>query len=176
MSKQPFSNIVLTGFMATGKSTVGRLLAQILNYHFVDTDKLIENQQGTSIPEIFATVGEDGFRKLEKAVAKELATKDKLVIATGGRLMLDRENADLLSENGEVFSLIASTEEILNRLTNDTSNKRPLLSGPDQKKKILELLQKRRSGYQRFTTIDTDGKSPDKIAEEILQARREPSS
>ncbi len=81
-------NVVLTGFMATGKTTVGRLLAERLGYEFVDTDQLIEQRHGP-IPAIFRESGEGEFRRLERSVADELAARRQLVISTGGRLLLD---------------------------------------------------------------------------------------
>ena len=106
-------NIILTGFMATGKTTVGKLLADQMGYQFVDTDELIEERVGLTIAEIFQKKGEDAFRKMESDLAKELADKEGLVISTGGRFMLDPDNAEILIRHGLVFCLVATPEEIL---------------------------------------------------------------
>ena len=116
MGKQ---NVVLTGFMGTGKSTVGRLLAARLDYVFVDTDELIVARDGRSIADIFREDGQAVFRRWESRIAQELAGQSGLVIATGGRLMLDETNAAALAENGRVFCLTAAPETILARLADD---------------------------------------------------------
>lgn len=164
-------NLVLVGFMGTGKTTVGRLLAAELDLELVDTDALIEDRHGP-IPQIFETVGETGFRALEREVAAELGQGGGLVIATGGRMVLDPENERVLSRNGRIFCLTASPDEILRRLGDDIVD-RPLLGGDDPERRIVELLAERRPGYRRFRQIDTDGKSPAQIAAEIARLWRE---
>lgn len=168
MTEKPLYNIILTGFMATGKSTVAKHLARTLNHQFIDTDSYIEDKYGLSIPEIFKQKGEEIFRKMETEAAGELAAKNSLVVATGGRLMLNPENVDLLTKNGVVFCLVATPEEILDRLLQDSENERPLLSVPDPKAKILELMEERRKGYLQFKTIETSNKKPSDIASEIM--------
>ena len=159
-------NIVLTGFMGTGKTTVGQLLAEQLNFAFVDTDALIESRHGRTIADIFAQDGEATFRQLETAVSLELAGQRNLVIATGGRLMLDPVNAAALSRNGRVFCLVASPQEILRRLQDD--GRRPLLQVPDPAGRIRQLLIEREAGYGRFPQIATDGKTAQQVVEEIM--------
>ena len=158
---------MLTGFMGTGKSIVGRILARRLGYDFVDTDALIVQQNDRSIADIFAQDGEDTFRQLEATVAYELGNKKNMVIATGGRLMLDETNATELSRNGRIFCLTASPETIYNRVKHD--RKRPLLNVPDPQAKIEQLLQERAVGYGRFPQIDTENKTARMVAEEILK-------
>jgi shikimate kinase len=165
-------NIILTGFMGTGKTTVGRLLAGLLNYSFVDTDDLIEARYGRSIAQIFAESGEAAFRQMERDIAQGLAEQEGLVIATGGRLMLDPTNVKALGQNGRVFCLVATPEEIVARLARDNSRERPLLSAPDPSQRILELLQERNHKYQQFTQVTTDGQKAIDIAHylaELLQ-------
>jgi len=162
-------NLVLTGFMGTGKTTVGRLLASRLGFDFVDTDRLIERRHGP-IPQIFSEHGEREFRRLERDAAAELAARDRLVISTGGRMMLDPVNADLLSSSGDVFCLAASVDTILGRVTGDESPvERPLLSGTDVRDRIERLLAERAEAYERFRQIDTEGRTPDEVADEILE-------
>ena len=159
-------NLILTGFMGTGKSTVGILLAQQLDYDFVDTDKMIETRKHRSIAAIFREEGEAAFRRLEAQISRELAKRHGLVIATGGRLMLDQDNAALLDATGPVFCLTAEPDVILARLAGD-EGRRPLIEGPQPDQRIRELLEKRAAAYGRFPQIDTSGRSPEQIAAEI---------
>ena len=161
-------NIILTGFMGTGKTTIGTLVAEKLEREFIDTDVLIEQRQGMGIPEIFASLGEDAFREMEADIATELGQRKGLVVATGGRFMLDPDNAAALSENGIVFCLVVSPREILARVTAETDHHRPLLDVPDPAAQISELLQEREAGYRRFLEIHTDNRKPDEIADELL--------
>ncbi|MEM8863624.1 MAG: shikimate kinase [Chloroflexota bacterium] len=162
-------NIVLTGFMGTGKSTVGKVLAQKLSFEFVDTDILIEETSGRSIPEIFEQSGEGHFRDLERNAAIKLAQHARQVISTGGRMMLDAHNVEALSENSQIFCLSASPEEIYRRVTSDKNGiERPLLNGSDPKAKISKLLQERKALYLQFAQIDTENRTPEEIANEIL--------
>jgi len=160
------SNIILTGFMGSGKSTVGRLLAQRLGFEFVDSDDLIEAVDGRSIAAIFRKDGEPYFRRLEAQVAQELAARRGLVVATGGRLMLDRDNAAALGATGAVFCLVATAEEIIARLASE-QGQRPLLDVPDPLQRIRELLQQREPAYGRFSQISTSDKTPQQIVGEI---------
>lgn len=161
-------NIVLTGFMGTGKTTVGRLLATQLGREFVDTDELIQARQGRSIPEIFLELGETAFRQMEADIVRELAERQELVISTGGRLMLDPANVAALSRNGRVFCLVATPEEILARLRDDKEHLRPLLQSPDPGERIGELLQQRQRGYQRFPQVMTNEKQPTEVTRDLV--------
>lgn len=166
-------NIVLTGFMATGKTTVGRLLADRLGFAFVDTDDLIAARAGRSVARIFAEMGEAAFRRMESEAAKDLGAREGLVISTGGRLMLDPENAAALSRGGRVFCLAATAEEILRRLSAGGRAQRPLLAdAPDPMKRILRLLAEREPGYGRLPQVRTSGKTPEQVADTILAAYR----
>ena len=163
------TNIILTGFMGTGKTTVGKLLARRLKREFVDTDQLIEERQGLTIPDIFATLGEATFRRMEAEIARDLGERQGLVISTGGRLMLDPANVKALSSTGHVFCLVATPEEILSRVAGDADNHRPLLDGANPGERIAALLQERKKGYERFLTLATDNKKPSDIVEDILK-------
>ena len=160
-------NVVLTGFMGTGKTTVGRLLAAELGYAYVDTDEVIEARFG-SIEEIFANGGEAEFRQLERVIARELASSAMFVIATGGRMMLDPVNEGVLGSTARVFCLVASPAEILRRLGND-SPERPLLDGPDRLARIAELLEEREEGYARFEQVETNGMAPEEIVADLME-------
>ena len=161
-------NIILTGFMGTGKTTVGRLMAKKLGYEFIDTDHLIEDEIGCSISDYFRTHGEVAFRQKETEMALRLSQSEGLVISTGGRMMLDPTNAEALSRTGRVFCLVATPEEILERVSHD-SNVRPLLQGANPLEHIVELLQQREKGYKRFSQFKTSAKKPNAIANELSE-------
>ena len=168
MAASDSRNIVLTGFMGTGKTTVGRLLAHQLGYEFVDTDQVIEERHG-EIGELFRSRGEDAFRRIERDLATELADRERLVISTGGRMMLDPHNVATLSRNGRVFCLVATPDEIFDRVVNDTSRvERPLLSVPDPRQRIVELLAERGPDYRRFAQLTTDAVSADAVASDLV--------
>lgn len=170
--KKEKKNIVLTGFMGTGKTTVGKLLAAELGYEFIDTDELIEARCGRSIPDIFRESGEEAFRRMEADLARELAEREGLVIATGGRLMLDPANATALCRKGRVFCLAATPEEIVNRLIKDDEPSRPLLTVPNPGERITKLLQQREDAYGRFTQVMTNDKNPKEVARDIINLMR----
>lgn len=162
-------NLVLTGFMGTGKTTVGRLLASKLDMAFVDTDVLIESRHGP-IASIFEESGEAEFREIERSVARELGQRVGLVIATGGRMVLDPESHRDLTRTGRIFCLVASVDEIHRRVTEDSSGPiRPLLDGDDLRRRIDELLAEREAGYGRFPQVATDQLAPDEVADRIVE-------
>jgi shikimate kinase len=164
-------NLVLTGFMGTGKTTVGRELARKLDMEFVDTDELIESRHGP-IAGIFEQGGEAEFRSMEQAIALELGAKSGLVIATGGKMILDPENFRSLSRNGDVFCLVATPDEIYRRIINEEPAKqRPMLAGDNLKGRILELMEERGGEYERFRQVNTDQLEPGEIADEIVRLR-----
>ncbi len=161
--------MVLTGFMGTGKTTVGRLIARELGWAFVDTDDVIVARHGP-IDAIFAEQGESGFRAIEREVAAEVARSRHHVIATGGRMLLDRANADALTVAGRVFCLVASTDEIIRRLRADVDGPvRPLLSGDDPAAAVARLLDERAAGYGQFEQVRTTGRPPRDIAADIIE-------
>lgn len=164
--KRVWKNVVLTGFMGTGKSTVGRLLAEELGFTFVDTDELIERRHGP-IRRIFSESGEEVFREIEQDVAKELAYENESVISTGGRFMLDEHNAKLLSKSNRVFCLVADFDILMERLMRRRSS-RPLLVGGDPYKKVADLLAEREAGYAKFEAVSTNVTSPQHVVYDIL--------
>ena len=160
-------NLVLTGFMGTGKTTVGRILADRLGYGFIDTDELIESRAGP-IPEIFEREGEEAFREMERSVTRELADRSGLVIATGGRMMLDPECAACLEPVSDVVCLTAEADTVVLRATGPAAVPRPLLDAPDAPARVRELLIERAGGYARFASVDTEGRSPDEVADAVM--------
>jgi shikimate kinase len=159
-------NIVLTGFMGTGKSTVGRLLAHGLDFTFVDVDARIETEAGKSISRIFQSDGEEHFRKLEAKLAVELAAKDHQVIATGGGFVLNPHNITVFKPCGVIVTLTATPEVIYKRIKEE--RQRPLLAVADPLARISELLLERAPYYQNADlTVDTAGKNPVDLANEI---------
>lgn len=166
-------NLILTGFMGTGKSTVGRLLAEALSYRFVDTDQMIEDEAGCTIAEIFENEGEARFRAMERDTARRLGGKYQLVISTGGRMMLDKENVNLLSNSGFIYCLTATPEEILRRVSAAGNiEERPLLAVPDPAARIQELLLARKEKYAAFPQIETENQTPEQVADLILAQYR----
>jgi len=165
-------HIVLIGFMGSGKTTVGHLVAEKLAWPFVDTDALVVEQAGLSIPDIFATEGEAGFRKRESAVLARLTTDPPRVIATGGGIVTQPQNAPLLRSLGFVVWLSASESDIFARVSRNRN--RPLLHTADPRQTIHNLLAQRRPFYESFAhlTIETHGLEPEEIAYGVCESAR----
>lgn len=160
-------NIVLTGFMGTGKTEVGRELARLLGWRFIDADEEIVKARGMSISEIFSSLGEPAFRDIETAVIREISRQRNVVISTGGGAVLRHENMESLRGNGIIVNLTATAETILRRTSGN--NERPLLRVEDPLGKIKELLGQRRPYYEQADiVVDTEDAAPREIAEEIL--------
>ena len=165
--RQLSANIVLVGFMGTGKSAVGRVIAQKLEFHFIDTDDVIEQTSKAKISDIFAEHGEDYFRNLESQAVKSVALMKNQVVATGGGVVLRSSNIDLLRTGGPIFCLNATPKAIWDRVR--SSRSRPLLRGPEPLKKIETLLDKRAPYYALADhQIETTGVSVDRVADEII--------
>lgn len=161
-------NIVLTGFMGTGKTVIGKSLARNLGWPYVDTDELIEKKAGLKINEVFAKHGEGYFRELEGKAIKSVSDFNNYVIATGGGVVLREENMDNLEKNGFVVNLYASPDVIYNRIK--TNDDRPLLNKPNPKNEIERLLEERKPYYKRCNmSINTDDSNIEKIVEKIIQ-------
>lgn len=164
-------NVILIGFMGSGKTTVGFRLSYRLRKPVIDTDKEIEREEQRSIAEIFAREGEAYFRDRETmCLQKLLRTVKEQIISVGGGLPLREENRKLLRELGQVFYLQASAETIYERVRNDTT--RPLLQGDDPQGKIRIMLAER-DGYYRDAAdvvVNVDGKSFEQILDEIEKA------
>jgi shikimate kinase len=163
-------NIVLVGFMGTGKTTVGLHLEKRTGFPLVDMDQLIEQEAGTSIRQIFAEQGEAHFRSLERSMAQKLAVRTNHIISTGGGIVLNPDNLTDFASNGLVVCLTASPDTILNRVRNDQT--RPLLAG-DKEQQIRDLLQQRQPLYDAISfQVATDQRTPEQIADSILKQYR----
>jgi shikimate kinase len=160
-------NLALIGFMGTGKSTVGRVVAEVLGFSFVDTDHLIEARAGMSIKAIFAEHGEAVFRKWESQVVAALAQMTKTVIATGGGLPTIQGNLESLKEHALVVCLWASVDTIYERVSNHSH--RPLLNEPEPLTRIQQLLAAREPYYRRADVlISTDLRSVREVALHVV--------
>ncbi len=165
------TSIILAGFMGTGKTTVGQLLAQRLERPFVDLDARIEERAGKKISAIFAEDGEPRFRELEREAVREIAERRGLVVAVGGGAVIDPANAARLLRGGLLVCLTARPEVILSRVRRETH--RPLLEKGDKGRRILELLEQRRARYEALPCrVDTSDLAPEKVADRILQIFR----
>lgn len=161
-------NVILIGFMGSGKTTVGLRLSYRLRRTVIDTDKEIEREEKRVVSDIFATDGEPYFRDRETACLRKLLNSScNQIISVGGGLPLREENRKLLHELGQVFYLRAKAETIYERVKSDTT--RPLLQGDNPMKKIRTLLQERDPYYREAAdvVVDVDGKEFEQILDEI---------
>ena len=162
-------NVILVGFMGTGKSVVGKLLAERLGRPFVDLDKKIEREAGRPVARIFEEEGEAGFRKRERQVVRVAAALKGHVVAAGGGVMADDENVRLLKESGWLICLTARPEVILQR-TAATLQGRPLLAGGEPKERIEALLKLRAPFYAKAdAAVETSDRPVREVVEEIVK-------
>lgn len=162
-------NLILTGFMGTGKSSTGREVAHRLGRPFVDMDDRIVAHFGKPIPEVFAQEGEAIFRQVEAAICRQLAEQDGLVVATGGGALVNETNRQVLAANGILICLTATPHTILQRVSEDEN--RPLLAGDpvQREEKIGQLLAQRAAAYGAIPhQVATDGLSAVEVAQIIL--------
>lgn len=166
-------NIFLIGLMGAGKSTIGRQLAKELGWAFVDSDHEIEARTGASIPLIFDVEGEAGFRLREKKVIDELTQRERIVLATGGGVVLDPENRAHLASRGTVVYLSATADQLFARTAKDRN--RPLLQIADPRAKLESLLEIRDPLYREIAdlVVDTGKRSVRTAEREILAKMRE---
>ena len=160
-------NLILCGMMGSGKTTVSLALSKLLGWERLDTDERIASRYG-NITDIFEKQGEGYFRELETQICAELSQKDRLVISTGGGLVLRKENVELLKKNGVLVYLRAGIPTLIERLSTDKD--RPLLKGEDLKKRLTFLLKERAPIYEEVSAfwVDVDDKTPEEIANEIV--------
>lgn len=175
--------IYLTGFMTSGKSTIGPILANVLGYDFYDLDREIENIEKLTVVEIFEKHGEQYFREAESKILNELAKKDNLVISLGGGTIVNKNNFDMMKRTGKIIYLKVSPETLYKRLRHKTDRpifKDLVLNNKNEKdfmKRISELMEKRKHFYELSDiTIDTEltplGKTIDRIAKKIIMLNK----
>ncbi|HEX7928836.1 MAG TPA: shikimate kinase [bacterium] len=162
-------NVVLIGFMASGKTSVGKRLSRRLGYRFVDTDQFIEEELGCTIAELFITKGEPFFREMETRVSRRLSKLDNAVVSTGGGLPITQGNLELLKVAGPVVFLKASLDDILQRLERDT--RRPKLKeGENLRDTVMRLLEQRLPRYEQADfVVETAQKGMNRVAGEIIR-------
>ena len=161
-------NIILTGFMGTGKTVVGKELSDILSMKLIDVDSEIEKSCGMKIGDIFRDLGEEQFRNIETEMIRKIANERHSIISTGGGAVIREENMQVLRENGIIFCLCAGPGTVLKRTAR--SSERPLLKVDDPMKKIIDLMYYRKPFYEKAgIMIDTENKNPLQIAEEIAE-------
>ena len=160
-------NIFLIGLMGSGKTTIGRILSKTLNKDFYDSDHVVEEKTGVKVPLIFEYEGEVGFRKREEGVLKDLVRHNNIVLATGGGIILSKNNCKLLANNGHVVYLKSNCEDLVARMTGDQS--RPLLQEGDLKETLESLFEFRDPMYSSISDyiIETAGKRAKEISYEI---------
>jgi shikimate kinase len=171
------TSLALVGFMGTGKTAVGKRLAQKLGKEFIELDALIEKKAGKSIPEIFRQDGEINFRQLEIEVTREVAGKKNVVIACGGGIVLNTINIDRLRQECVIVCLTASPSTILRRTSADTDG-RPLLAVADRLRQVKELLAFRQPFYARAAdiTVNTSRLKVEAVVERIIEMLKEHES
>ena len=178
----PPRNIILVGFMASGKTSVGRALAARTGWTLVDADDVIVGRAGKPIHRIFSEDGEPAFRELERQVIADLCAGERQVIASGGGAFVDPQNRDVMLSGGRVFFLSASPATILLRVQEEDAGGpiRPLLAVDDPEARIAELLAQRTAAYsQAHHTVETDALTAEGVAERIvalITLQRNPSS
>lgn len=159
-------NLALIGFMGTGKTSVGKLVAEQLHFDFLDTDEMIHQRTGRTIADIFAKDGEPAFRAMEHQVVTEICQRKKTVISTGGGLPTNPKNLELLKSRALVVCLWSSPEKIWERVRHQSH--RPLLHDPSPQQKIKDLLAARESFYkQADVLINTDTRSLREVAVQV---------
>ncbi len=171
-------NIILVGFMASGKSVVGEALSRLSGMPLLDADEEVARRGGRPIPQIFREDGEAAFRELERSVIADWCAGNGQVIAAGGGAFVDPDNRDAMLASGTVFCLSARPETILERLSHVTgdgaeateADGRPMLAGDDVKSRVESLMAQRGGAYARaHHTIETDELTPEQAARRILE-------
>jgi shikimate kinase len=167
MAEEGKRNVYLCGFMATGKSSVGKRLAAALHCDFVDMDALIEAEAGTTISEIFASQGEPAFRAMESRMVERMAERSGCIVATGGGVIVNPQNLENMKRSGIVITLTADIQTILRRSGNEDT--RPLLQTPDRQERIRTLMEQRAPFYaQADIVLDTSSLNIDEVVAILL--------
>ena len=164
-----YKNIYLIGLMGSGKTTLGKILSKKLDKHFYDSDQVIEEKLGVNVPMIFEYEGEAGFREREKDILKELVSKQNIVLATGGGIILSESNRNLLAKNGVVIYLQSNQKDLVFRMKNDKT--RPLLKNGNVELIIKKLCQEREPLYEEISDfkVVTKNKRIHEVVNEIVR-------
>ena len=164
-------NLVLVGFSCSGKTTLGRNLARRLRLRFVDTDRLIEEMAGRSIPEIFRAGGEAAFRAYEREAIARIMAETQQVVSTGGGAFVDPESRHRLRDGNLVIHLQVQPETVVDRLRNSKSGRpRPMLDAPDPLARVRQLMAERREAYaMAHVTIGVDNRSRYELVGELTR-------
>jgi shikimate kinase len=172
MTVEEKRNIILCGFMATGKSSVGKRLAAKMRYQFLDMDSLIEAETGRTIPQIFSSQGEPAFRALESRMVERIAGWTGYVVATGGGTIVNPQNLETLKRCGVVISLTADIRTIL--LRSGKGDTRPLLQGENKLERIRQLMEQREPFYARADIVlDTSTLNINQVVRRLVERLRE---
>jgi len=169
------NNIYLTGFSATGKTTVGSILANLLEIRMVDVDSMIEEREGKTVPDLFSTQGEDYFREVESLCMNDVSKLDNVVVSTGGGVPANNKNRVIMKSSGLIVWLKASAKTIHNRLVDavgaeEIREGRPVLSSEDPFSRISGLLKDREQYYsQADVHVNTENRTPEFVALEIIR-------
>lgn len=170
-NKRHIVNIALIGFMGTGKTSVGKLVAEQLHFDYLDTDEMIQSATGKTIAEIFKNEGEKNFRELEEKVVEEISVRTKTVVSTGGGLPVNPNNLATLKSHALVVCLWASPEKIWERVKNQSH--RPLLHDENPQQKIRELLAAREPFYKKADVLlNTELRSLREVAQQVVHQFR----
>ena len=161
-------NIVLTGFMATGKTEISKAISEISKYNLVDTDDMIVDQEGITINEIFDKCGEEYFRKTETGIIDKLAELEPCIVSCGGGMAMREVNVEKMKKIGKVVLLTATPETIYSHVKDSTN--RPLLNGNMNIPYIKKLMEERAPKYNAAAdiVIETDGCTPSQVADKII--------
>jgi len=166
------NSIALIGFMATGKTTLGKALSKYLGegYKFLETDEIIIKEAKKSIPRIFEEDGEEKFREYESSTCEKVSKFNKVILSCGGGIVLNKANIDKIKQNYYIVLLRATIEEIYNRAMKDGKEARPLINKADPKKEIIEILKLRSQHYNNAAeiVINTSGKKIKDLINEII--------
>lgn len=161
-------NIVLCGFMGSGKSTIGKILSEKLGMRLIDTDSYIESKEGMTVSEIFAKYGEEYFRNAELEACRQLSSLQGCIISTGGGTLLRETNVAEIKKGGKVYFLDISPDTVLTRLRHDTT--RPLLQREDKEKAVNDLMKQRMPLYKKAADhIINAEESPRKVCAKIIE-------
>ncbi|MEX2467472.1 MAG: shikimate kinase [Gemmatimonadota bacterium] len=165
--------VLLVGFMGSGKSSVGKALAEVLGWRFVDFDDAVAEEEGCSVPEIFRTLGEAHFREVEGRVGRRLLEEDRVVLASGGGWAATPGRLDEVPPGTETFWLRVSTDEALRRVSSEPG-RRPMLDARDAEREAARLLAKREPRYARAASVvDTNGRSVEDVTAGVLAVLRQ---